>query len=263
MNKQTGTMSIKNFIFVLALMLLSASSYAQLRPTVPPGANFDLSAWKLQTLGDNRAFIEIKPGQLQAGHTSWYFYTDTTDGSMVFRTPVNGKTTASTVHQRVELRQVSGGSNWLLADTTEHRLDAICRVITLAPDTPKMVIGQIHGGDAKSQVLKLIWAGKKQGKCTITANFKNNDEAKKDLYVKLATGLSPCDTIAYSITMSHGKITVNVNGTSTSQTYTSEYFGDKDKYYFKAGNYLQCSGTDPDVFGLIKFYKLLLTPLQR
>ncbi len=246
--------------FILSLLLFGSSVPAQLRPDLPPGSNFDLSSWKLQTLDDTRAFHEIKPSELQTGHTSWYFYTDSTDGSMVFRTPANGKTTRSSVHPRVELRQMANGANWPLTDMAEHRLDAICRVMTVAPDTPKMVIGQIHGSEGKSQLLKLIWAGKKSGKCTITANFKSNDNAKKDVYVKLASGLSPGDTVSYSISMSNGIIRVSVNGAIATHTYSNEYFGTVDRYYFKAGNYLQCSGSDPDIYGLIKFYKLELRP---
>ena len=62
--------------------------------------------------------------------------------------------------------------------------------------------------------------------------------------------------------MKSGKITVTVNGTSASQTYTSDYFGTTDAYYFKAGNYFQYNNLivpDPTlIYGQTKFYKLTL-----
>ena len=62
--------------------------------------------------------------------------------------------------------------------------------------------------------------------------------------------------------MKSGKITVTVNGTSASQTYTSTYFGTTDFYYFKAGNYFNYNNlTVPDatlIYGQTQFYKLTL-----
>jgi len=227
---------------------------------MPPSSNFDFSAWKLQTLDTSYYFTEALASKLTAGYVSRFFYTDSLDGALVLKTPANGKTTADAVHPRVELRQTAAGANWFLTDTTEHYLTAECKVVTVVPDTPKLVIGQIHGSDKKSQILKLLWTGTKNGMCTIKAQFKANDSEKKDDNVVIAKGLSLGDLISYAITMKSGTITVTVNGKSCSHTYTTEYFGEKDKYYFKAGNYLQCSGPDPNVCGLVKFYKLSLRP---
>lgn len=243
---------------LLFILCLSSMTFAQLNTKLPPGGNFDLRLWKLQTLDTNYRFTEVKPSKLSAGYSSNLFYTDSLDGSLVFKTPENGTTTKDAVHPRVELRQVAGKADWLLTDTTEHTLTAECKVVAVVPDTPKIIIGQIHGSDKKSQVFKMMWNGKKDGKCKITAQFKDNDENKGDHNIDLVKGLSLGDLISYTITMKSGTITVTVNGQTCSHTYTPEYFGTTDKYYFKAGNYLQCSGPDANKYGIVKFFKLEL-----
>lgn len=243
-------------LFIILFLLFAHNVFAQLNPKAAPGSNFDLRAWNLHALRDDFSFFTVKPAQLAAGYQSKFFYTDTVDGAMVFKTPANGRTTVSTSHPRIELRQTGDGANWPLADTNEHILSGVCVVESVAPDTPKTVIGQIHGGEKVSQLLKLIWAGDKNGKCNIRANFKNNDAGKKDAYVQLAKGLSLGDTVSYTLSMKSGIISVTVNGNSCSHAYTEEYFGKEDRYYFKAGNYLQCSSEEENIFGIVKFYKL-------
>lgn len=76
--------------------------------------------------------------------------------------------------------------------------------------------------------------------------------------MKLATGLSLGDMISYTITMKNGTIVVTINGASATQTYTTEFYGTTVSYYFKAGNYLQNSSTDANIYGLNQFYKLSL-----
>jgi len=245
-------------ICLLMLILKSTLIFAQLNPNFPPGSNFDLSAWKLQTLNENLAFTEINSTQLQAGHTSSFFYTDSTDGSMVFKVPSNGSTTPNSSYPRVELRQMSNGANWALTDQNGHFLTATCKVIIVADANPKLIIGQIHGSETESELLKLRWKGYQPGQCIIEARFQKNDSTRVEYGVTLASGLSLGDLISYAIIMQNGEITVTVNNVSASQTYTSEYYGTTDTYYFKAGNYFGYNGTNPVVFGQVQFYSLLL-----
>ena len=219
----------KTVILVSFFLLINLYSFAQLNPLLPPGSNFDLSAWKIHTLDSNYKFIEVYSAQLAAGYTSEFFYTNPTDGSMVFKVPSNGQPTTTATYPRVELRQMTQGANWALADTTEHYLEAECKVITVASAKPQTIIGQIHGSDVISELLKLRWTGEQPHH-------------------------------SYIITMKAGTITVTVNGYSTSKTYTSTYFGTNDRYYLKAGNYLQYSSSNPSIYGLVQFYKLSLKP---
>ena len=246
---------------IIYIIFLLSGSYllAQLNPSLPPGSNFDLSAWKLQTLDSNSNFVEISASQLKAGYTSSFFYTNTQDGSMVCKVPGNGGTTSGSSYPRVELRQMSKGANWALADTSEHYLSAQCKVITVAAVKPQIVIGQIHGGDNNSELIKLRWTGYQPGQCYIEARFQTNDSAGTEYGVTLANGMSLGDLITYSIRMKSGKITVTVNGSSGSQTYSTYYYGTTDRYYFKAGDYFQYNSSDPNIYGLTQFYKLSLT----
>lgn len=247
---------LKNII--LLSLLLCSFSFSQLNPQLPPASNFDLNSWKLQTLDSNYQFFEIYSNQLVAGYSSNFFYTNSNDGSMTFKVPSNGEPTNGSSHPRVELRQMSGGANWLLKDTAEHYLTAQCRVITVASAKPQLIIGQIHGSQAESELLKLRWVGYQVGKCTVDARFQMDDSARTEYGVTLASGLSLGALIDYSIKMFDGKITVTVNGVSASQTYSTSFYGSIDKYYFKAGNYLQFYSNDPNVYGLVQFYKLSL-----
>src|SRR5436190_11924733 len=92
----------------LALVLASTSRGA----TATPGANFDLSHWKM-TLpidyfgGTTGEAMEIKQPILNT-YASEFFYTGT-DGAMVFWCPVVGAATANATATRTELRELING----------------------------------------------------------------------------------------------------------------------------------------------------------
>ncbi len=204
----------------------------------PPGENFDLSAWKLQTVEESdSSFMQVYP---VAAHSSRFFYTDSVTNAMVFRVPSNGGTTSTNArYPRTELRQMTAGANWLLSDATEHYMSAQCRVTEVAQAKPKTIVGQIHGSQSNSELLKIRWTGYEAGDCFVEARFQTNDDVGSEYGVVLASGLSLGDTINYTVTMAQGVVNVTVNGESASQTYTSQYYGTTDRYYFKAGNYIQ------------------------
>ncbi len=244
-------------------MLLSLKLVA-LNPLLTPGSNFDLSAWKLQTIDANNNFKEIMATDLTNGYTSNLFYTDATDGSIVCKVPSNGGTTSGSTYPRVEFRQMTGGANWILNDPTEHYMTAQCKVLAVAQAKPQTIIGQIHGSNTVSEMIKLRWTGYKTGQCYIEARFKTNDTNMSEYGVTLANNLSLGDLITYTITMKNGTITCTVNGTTGSQTYTPDVWTLTDAYYFKAGDYLQynpnsVSPPNPTViYGQNQFYKLSL-----
>lgn len=202
-----------------------------------PGENFDLSAWKLQTLADlDSSRIEVNP---VGTHTSNFFYTNSVDDAMAFKVPSNGGTTPNASYPRVELRQLGTGANWPLADINEHYLSAQCRVMEVSEVKPKIIIGQIHGSQSNSELLKIRWTGYEPGDCIIEARFQTDDNVGSEYGVTLASGLSLGDTINYTVTMIQGVVEVTINGNTASQTYTSQYYGTTDRYYFKAGSYIQ------------------------
>jgi hypothetical protein len=246
--------------FCVLFLSMASSSAAQLNPSLPPGSNFDLSAWKLQTISTSNAFTEVFSAALASGYTSNLFYTNATDGSMIFKVPSNGATTANTSYPRCELRQMTNGANWPLTDPATHYLTAQCKVLVVAQAKPQIIIGQIHGSQTNSELLKLRWTGYQPGQCYIEARFQKNDSTGAEFGVTLASGLSLGSLVSYTITMTGGKIIATVNGGSGSQTYTTAYYGMTDAYYFKAGNYLQYNSLDSTIYGMTQFYKLSLTP---
>lgn len=256
---------MKTFFSTLLILGLSIQLPA-INPLLPPGSNFDLSVWKLQTLDQSLIFTEISANLLGNGYTSSFFYTDQTDGSIVCKVPSNGGTTSGSTYPRVEFRQMTGGANWVLNDPTEHYLMAQCKVMSVAQAKPQTIIGQIHGSSTvnPSEMIKLRWNGYLPKQCFVEARFKTNDATFTEYGVTLATGLSLGDLITYTITMQNGTINCTVNGTTGSQTYTANVWTLNDAYYFKAGNYLQynpnsVSPPDPTVYyGQNQFYKLSL-----
>ena len=249
-------------ILILSILFLKIKIFA-LNPLLPPNSNFDLSAWKAQTLDETLKLANILSTDLMKGYTSGFFYTNTTDGSLVFKVPSNGEAiTGATGYPRVELRQMSAGANWSLTDPVEHYLSAQCKVLVVAQAKPQTIIGQIHGSETNSELLKLRWTGYLPGQCKIEARYELNDATQAEYGVTLVSGLSLGDLIDYTITMKNGTIICTVNGVSASQTYTTTFFGTTDAYYFKAGNYLQYNPlTVPDptvIYAQNQFYKITL-----
>lgn len=247
---------------IIILFLLVGQNFyvCNLNAQNTPGENYDLSAWKLQTLEESySSFTQVNP---IGTHSSNFFYTNSSDNAIAFRCPSNGGTTsANASYPRVELRQVGAGANWPLSDVTEHYLTAQCRVMEISEVKPKTIIGQIHGHQSNSELLKIRWTGYKPGECIVEARFQTNDDLGSEYGEILASGLSLGDTINYTVSMTQGVINVTVNGNSGSQTYTSDFYGTTDSYYFKAGNYIQWNENivGPIVIsGENLFYKLFL-----
>jgi hypothetical protein len=245
-------------ILAIALLTIAFSfpSYG-LDPKLAPGKNFNLSAFKLQTMTDALAFVEVASDTLTKGFTNRFFYTDSIDGSMVFYTPSNGGKTANSQYPRTELRQTGGGANWKMADTALYRMTASCRVTRAPSANPTVVIGQIHGSNTNSELIELEWNGNSAGNCRVFALFQTNDAAGSAYVVNVVTGLSLGALVSYELTMKKGVVNVSVNGKSVSTTYTTQYYGTTDGYYFKAGNYLQYSNST-QVWSEVKFYSLVL-----
>lgn len=87
---------------------VTAADY-MLDPNAPPGENFELLSWKLNTPGDldnDNLSDTASETDLDSGFTDQYFYT-ADDGGMVFRSTIVGaKTSANTNYTRSELREM-------------------------------------------------------------------------------------------------------------------------------------------------------------
>ncbi|AYV78394.1 MAG: hypothetical protein Edafosvirus11_29 [Edafosvirus sp.] len=239
-----------------------------LNPSKPPGSNFNLGIWELDLPVKSGTSIEIIPGtELTAGYTSEYFYTDKTDGSMVFWCPATGAATPNSHFPRSELRETGNGTDWPLLSGT-HILNATCKV-TLLPKTKGIYIGQIHGDNASDnpQICKLLWTIDNK----ITVQIQNDSKPGTEITYPMGSCILG-QKISYTLSMtSNGNNTstlaasVTVNDstgkpitTAMSYVYKSTYWNNQ-KYYFKAGDYVQETTTSGTDAGQVQFYALNVT----
>jgi hypothetical protein len=215
-----------------------------------PGANFDLSHWKLQL--PDATSTEISAAQLTAGFTNSYFYTDL-DGTMVFICPVTGGTTPGSAYPRCELREMLNPEdetvNWTGYGT--HILEGQCKV-TEIPSTKRTFIAQIHGfNESADPLLKLRYDNR-----VVEALVKETVTSTNDTRFPLAT-VDLGDVIAYQIKMADGLLSVTVNGTNQSvNVFQLDPAWTNRTFYFKAGNYCQDNAGLPDEGAVVSYYQL-------
>jgi hypothetical protein len=216
----------------------------------PPGSNFNLAPFSLQLpIGSTGSVTTISGANLAAGYTNpYYFYTNSTDGSMVMMDPTQGWATSGSLHPRVELRETA---IWSTAGT--NKLDATVAVIQVPDHT---TIGQIFQGSGPSKPLcelQFTSAGKVQ---LLLENTNQGGSAT----IYPITNVPLGSTFNYELSLTGTTITVTVNGTV--QTFTMDSSFDGESFYFKAGNYDQTavSGTPLTTPGtVVQFYALTLT----
>ncbi len=221
-----------------------------------PGANFDLSRWKITLPIDDFGGVtgeatEVKQ-PLLASYTSEFFYTGT-DGAMVFWCPVAGATTTSATAPRTELRELISGTdatvNWTLNGT--HTLRAQCRV-TQQPNTGSVIIGQIHGYPSP-RLVKLQYDNG-----LIQAYIKNSFSASGD--TKFSWTVSTNAALDYEIKVVDGVVFITVNGVTRSlDLLASDSTWGTIAYYFKAGAYLMDNSGPNTEGGRVSFYQLSAT----
>ncbi|SHM75159.1 F5/8 type C domain-containing protein [Duganella sacchari] len=231
-----------------------AGSCSGLNPNQPPGGNFDLSIWQLQLPVGSPGSPETKtPSQLEGGYTSAYFYTDT-DGAMTFWCPETGVTTPNSDHPRSELREMNANgsaANWDIAGT--HIMNATVKVVKVPSST---AIGQIHIGTALQSGLP------SSTKPLLELYYRSSGDIVLGIENSPAGGQTPHTltniplntTFTYQIKATSSTITVSINGTPYSFPLPQSFIGYGE--YFKAGNYIQSNGTDPNNGALVKFYAL-------
>ena len=120
-----------------------ASDFA-LDPGVPPGSNFELISWKLDTPADldgNGISDTASETDLDTGFTDGFFFT-APDGGMVFRSTIDGaKTSANTSYTRSELREMLRRGNTSISTRGVNRNNWI---LGYQPD-PGITVGGRNG----------------------------------------------------------------------------------------------------------------------
>lgn len=234
-------------------LALNTAGFPVLDPGKPPGANFDLSHWKL-TLPDADA-SEISPEQLASGSTNVFFSTGP-DGAMMFSCPVTGGTTSGSSYPRCELRelldQAHENVNWKAQGG--HVLEANCRV-TRMPSTGKVIIGQIHSYSGKGRPLvKLQFHSG-----TIEALVKKSPNSDSDTRVTFDS-VDLGSAINYRIELRDGRLAMRVNSVERSiDVLASDPAWADQTLYFKAGNYCQDNSGSTNEASVVAFYGLQVT----
>jgi len=122
---------------------VTASDFA-LDPAQPPGSNFELISWKLNTPADldgNGISDTAGETDLDTGFTDGFFFTGP-DGGMVFRSTIGGaKTSANTSYTRSELREMLRRGNTGISTRGVNRNNWI---LGYQPD-PGIVVGGRNG----------------------------------------------------------------------------------------------------------------------
>ncbi len=247
-NQETNIKRFSKTAFIGAIVLASASAFASLSTSKPPGSNFSLSGFTLQLPTGSEGNVDTETGaQLAAGFTkSPYFYTDTGDGSMVMGDPSTGWTTSGSLHPRVEIRENATPAHQRHQCDDEHggghegpgshdHRPGFSRV--RGPSKPLCELQVTSKG-----VVQLLLESTNEGGTSTTTTIAS---------VSLGTKFT------YSLQLSGTTVTVTIG--SATKTFTMDKSFDGESFYCKAGNYDQSAvpgtpGTTAST--IVKFYAL-------
>jgi hypothetical protein len=197
-----------------------------------PGQNFDLSAYKLQTLDARLQVREVSP---TGPYRDSFFFTDHTTGAMTFRVPSGAGHTKHSEFPRVELREIH---SWRIGshDGVRHSETIVLRVMS-EPQTGKLIFAQIHGEKTGgSEALKMRWS---HGEISMGVKKHYGDAEEK---IPLLHGLSLGEVIECRLELENDTLTVNVRSGDSTATRSFSY--DVESWrgipvYYKVGNYSQ------------------------
>ena len=228
---------------IMILLFLFGIGFCELElnPDLPPGKNFDLSHWLLQSPKSNDDCEEISPSELET-YQSPYFYTDKHDGSMTFYVESTDCTTSGSHYPRSELRQDCDPSadkaDFRITDG-EYILNGTYRIdknIT----SDRTIIQQVKG--ESGELIKTYW---------------KNDNNKGQIYIQenssTDTNLAEVgfDEFNMYIIVNKGNIKIYVNG----ENKYDQNVRWNGCVYFKSGDYLQSDATDKEYI-IVHVYEL-------
>jgi len=190
-----------------------------------------------------------------------YFYVDGND--VVFKAHCAGALTSINAYPRCELREMPGGtaSFWDFAD--EQELNATFAVTNLPDEKKEVCMLQIKGSNTgsnsgTSEVLRVEYREGSQGlHLVINENTTLTYVIDYDLD----------DIMEAKLHVNNGEVTVDLENTTTGDTYNYVYDSDYTFGYFKAGCYTQSSiwhekngvaDEEPTAYGEVRFSELTL-----
>jgi hypothetical protein len=219
-----------------------------LNPTCAPGGNFDFTHWELQLPIGTTGSPETITSAALAGCSGYtqpqYFFTDSTDGTMVMIVPGDPSTsgcvtTPNTSFCRTELRE-EGPTSWKPTAAT-NRLSATVTVVKADDSTHGTIIGQIHMDSSVSNypVAKLYCSSAG----AVTIGVHKSVTGGTEYRTSLAT-IPLGKSFTYELIYELGVLSVSING-AKAQTISLGNLG-SPLSYFKAGNYNQ-GGTPSEI----------------
>jgi len=200
-----------------------------------PGHKLNLKGWKLQLPTHcGSGVCEIDGDKLKSYHDKYFHASG--DGAATFCVPLNGAHTGGSHYPRSELRE---HHNFKLGGS--HSLKAKMKILSVSRHHSKKetIVGQIHGEGGKfSSLVKLRY---NENKMILEVRVK--DKGGKEINAggkPVASDVSLGHSFEYELRMEGHHLTAKVDGHTVTHNY--DYAMEEDssqKYYFKAGNYLQ------------------------
>ncbi|HXC02605.1 MAG TPA: polysaccharide lyase family 7 protein, partial [Opitutaceae bacterium] len=248
-----GAITTYKFSNVTANHTISATfaSSGGLNPNVPPGQNFNLSNWELDLPTGSSGNINIITQPQLATYTDAYFYTDPNDGAMTFFCPENGVHTTNSSFPRSELRELNPGGDWPLTGTNIQTA-----TLKVEDTLAHVAIGQIHIGNggtptSTKPLLELFYYS--TGQITLLLETSPSGGGPETNVTTVPLG----QKFSYTIKTVGNALTIIVNGVTQNYTINSSY--NSERFYFKAGDYLQTTGSSSTVGAHVAFYALNVT----
>lgn len=221
-----------------------------LSTNVPPGSNFNLSYWDLETPTGNGSPIIISNSQLENGFTNGaYFFTNSGDGSMAMKEPGTNCTAWSGTHCRTEFREVnpSNGQYTSWSPSGTNKLNASLYVTQPGGG---IVISQIFLNDSEFKPLGELEYHANGDVYLNVENSITGGTGETPYYVGHADANA---SFSYELSYTGSDLSVVFNGGSRQHIPVPSY-ANGIKAFFKAGCYGQ--STQPSD---VHFTKLTIT----
>ena len=238
----------------------SSSSNSSPNGQLPkPDKILNFSHWVLQEpVVSGSSVLTIPSSKLVTGYSDQYLYTSSTPNgdAVTFFTPENGAHTTNSSYPRTELRELNSNgtnANWNMVGT--NILTASLEATNISDHT---VIGQVHIGsplpgtaaaNSTKPLLKLYY----YANGSLIAGLEKSPSGSQS---KTTIGNIPLRTkFTYMIRVSGDTITIKLNSNTPIVLTASSSFN-KYGMYFKAGDYLQTTGSSSTVGARDEFYSL-------
>ncbi len=201
----------------------------------PPGSNFNLTYWNLETPVGNGSPMVVSSAQLQGGFQNFsYFFTNSSDGSMVMKEPGTNCTAWAGTHCRTEFHEVdpSSGQYMSWSPSGTNLLDASLYVTQPGGG---IVISQVFLND---QYLKPLGELEYTSNGDISMNIENAITGGTGETGHFIGHANVNETFSYEISYSNNTLSVAFNGGSP-QFISVPGYANGIQAFFKAGCYGQ------------------------